>query len=95
MNSAKIKAIMNLINDMDDDMLKGVDMKDKMENSKMEPDAAKVKITKVAMMPKPMEEESEEESEGNDDMPSLEKILPKEGDEDDPLAKLRKKFQGK
>ena len=95
MNSAKIKAIMNLINDMDDDMLKGVDMKDKMENSKMEPDAAKVKITKVAMMPKPMEEESEEESEGNDDMQSLEKILPKEGDEDDPLAKLRKKFQGK
>lgn len=98
MNSAKMKAIMSLINDMDDDMLKGVDMKSKMEGSDIEPDAAKVKITKVSMLPKKpemeMKEDEEMETEDNDDK-SLADMLPKEGDEEDPLFKLRKKFSGK
>lgn len=87
---------MSLINDMDDDMLKGVDMKSKMEGSEIEPDAAKVKITKVAMIPKKPEMEEDEEmgTEDNEDK-SLADILPKEGDEEDPLFKLRKKFSGK
>jgi hypothetical protein len=95
MNSAKMKAIMSLINDMDDDMLKGVDMKSKMTEMESKPE---VKITKVAMLPKKpemeMEEKEEMESEDNDDK-SLADILPKEGDEEDPLFKLRKKFSGK
>ena len=90
---------MSLINDMDDDMLKGVDMKSKMEGSEIEPDAAKVKITKVAMLPKKpemeiKEDDEEVETEDNEDK-SLADMLPKEGDEEDPLFKLRKKFSGK
>lgn len=94
MNSAKMKAIMSLINDMDDDMLKGVDMKSKMTEMESKPE---VKITKVAMLPKKpeMKEEDEEmEAEDNEDK-SLADMLPKEGDEEDPLFKLRKKFSGK
>lgn len=86
---------MDLINDMDDDMLKGVDLKGKMTEMESKPE---VKITKVAMLPKKpemeMEEKEEMESEDNDDK-SLADILPKEGDEEDPLFKLRKKFSGK
>ena len=95
MNSAKMKAIMSLINDMDDDMLKGVDMKSKMTEMESKPE---VKITKVAMLPKKpeiKEEDDEEmETEDNEDK-SLADMLPKEGDEEDPLFKLRKKFSGK
>jgi hypothetical protein len=97
MNSAKMKAIMSLINDMDDDMLKGVDMKSKMTEMESKPE---VKITKVAMLPKKPEMEIKEEddeemkTEDNEDK-SLADMLPKEGDEEDPLFKLRKKFSGK
>lgn len=93
MNSAKMKAIMSLINDMDDDMLKGVDMKSKMTEMESKPE---VKITKVAMLPKKpeMEDDEEMETEDNEDK-SLADMLPKEGDEEDPLFKLRKKFSGK
>ena len=94
MNSAKMKAIMSLINDMDDDMLKGVDMKSKMTEMESKPE---VKITKVAMLPKKpeiKEDDEEMETEDNEDK-SLADMLPKEGDEEDPLFKLRKKFSGK
>ena len=91
----KIKAIMSLINDMDDDMLKDVDLKGKMTEMESKPE---VKITKVAMLPKKpemeMEENDEMETEDNDEK-SLSDMLPKEGDEEDPLFKLRKKFSGK
>lgn len=92
MNSAKIKAIMSLINDMDDDMLKGVDLKGKMAEMESKPE---VKITKVAMLPKKPEMEMEENEEEDNDEKSLSDMLPKEGDEEDPLFKLRKKFSGK
>lgn len=96
MNSAKMKAIMSLINDMDDDMLKGVDMKSKMTEMESKPE---VKITKVAMLPKKPEMEIKEEDEEmeteDDEDKSLADMLPKEGDEEDPLFKLRKKFSGK
>ena len=96
MHSAKMKAIMNLINDMDDDMLKGVDMKSKMTEMESKPE---VKITKVAMLPKKPEMEIKEEDEEmeteDDEDKSLADMLPKEGDEEDPLFKLRKKFSGK
>lgn len=91
----KIKAIMSLINDMDDDMLKGVDLKGKMTEMESKPE---VKITKVAMLPKKPEmemEENEEMETGDNDEKSLSDMLPKEGDEEDPLFKLRKKFSGK
>ncbi len=96
MNGAKMKAIMSLINDMDDDMLKGVDMKSKMTEMESKPE---VKITKVAMLPKKPEMEIKEDdeemkTEDNEDK-SLADMLPKEGDEEDPLFKLRKKFSGK
>ena len=96
MHSAKMKAIMSLINDMDDDMLKGVDMKSKMTEMESKPE---VKITKVAMLPKKPEMEIKEEDEEmeteDDEDKSLADMLPKEGDEEDPLFKLRKKFSGK
>ena len=87
---------MSLINDMDDDMLKGVDMKSKMTEMESKPE---VKITKVAMLPKKPEMEIKEEDEEmeteDDEDKSLADMLPKEGDEEDPLFKLRKKFSGK
>lgn len=83
---------MSLINDMDDDMLKGVDLKGKMAEMESKPE---VKITKVAMLPKKPEMEMEENEEEDNDEKSLSDMLPKEGDEEDPLFKLRKKFSGK
>lgn len=83
MNQAKMKALMALIDTMNDNVVG--DMKG------MKEDKPDVKITKVAVIPK----EDEEMEKDNSDVPSLEKMLPKEGDEDDVLAKLRKKFTGK
>lgn len=93
MNAAKMKAIMALIDDMDENMLG--DIKSKMSDKMDMPEMGKpdVKITKVAVIPKKEMEDSEEED--NEDKSTLEGILPKEGDEEDPLAKLRKKFAGK
>lgn len=92
--NGKLKAIMELLKNMDEDMLKGVDMKGKMEETL---DAKpKMSITKVAVMKPKMEESEGEEKEYEDEESSdMSDWMPKEGDENDPIAKLKKKFTGK
>lgn len=89
--NGKLKAIMELLKNMDEDMLKGIDLKGKMEDSEALSDKPKMSITKVAVV-KPKMEESEMEDEEESDMSDW---MPKEEDENDPLVKLKKKFTGK
>lgn len=86
MNS-KMKAIMNLINDMDEDILKKVSLGDKMEEK---PD---VKITKVSLIPKEKMEEKEDETEEKEDNEKLSSLIPESDEnEEDPIVRLKKKF---
>lgn len=97
MNSAKLKAIMELIDQMEEKVLskKKGDI----------PETGKVKITKVAVMPNMMEDEDEDnedlatsiidkKDEENEEIPTPKK---EEGDEDETsaLERLRKRFSGK
>ncbi len=90
--NGKLKAIMELLKNMDEDMLKGIDLKGKMEGSETLDAKPKMSITKVAVMKPKMDEGEMEDEEEESEMSDW---MPKDEDENDPLVKLKKKFTGK